>query len=608
MTCLLLLFVSFLLVPTSRSESPCLLSHITNPACSETSKWFDDNTSFPAWHSSYRFWEKEDLELSLQSKGSMESAARFFDKLMRGKPITAVAFGSSFVFDAAGCWQTSVEDLRDLGIIPNPILYPLKEVHVLTKHDQTWLEGRCAAGGFMEGIMEWINISFPNPRHEFINNGRGGGTLSMLAEASCISTHTPQHIDLILLDTVTNVGSIEGAEKLLRMLLQGPGQPLVILASNAKHCSPPTYKDQALHERCNSCLRGGGLREAAQCQGLPDDPGYSKEDIAAQREVISLYQKLAAHYNVVHINIHEVVARIVNSDRLKAPPQLQNSDGISAEAKLPLTKFEILGQMYSDAAHLRRKRGGVGSLLVADALHHYFILAKKDFDEKRGLASPNIPPLPPPLHKEARGHYLTRCYGLSAESFKGVKNVDVGSLSRDAWSDIAGKQGADDPGSQNLFQQLPILKVTKSQGWDLQVFYQGKRGRQLKPGWVTNTSGSILEFEVNTKMGPAGQGADAGVDVLLLYTTSYDGWGRAKVECTQGCTCEQHEIDAHQDVASSLLRHHKVHQVTQDEHCMMRLTSLTASEASIKKSSNSQLSKFKLATVTVRLEVKEDDL
>lgn len=449
-------FFGFLLA--AGLSAPCQLFAVSDPSCSSLTNWYANPTRFPAWApNAQRLWEIDDLQRAIQNMGSVEGAARLFDKLNSGKSIIAVAFGSSFVFDAAGCWQSSVDDLRSLSIIPSPILYPLKEVYDLKRHDPDWLEGRCAAGGFMEVLMEWINASYPNPKHQFINNGRGGGTLSMLAEASCISTHTPQHIDLILLDTVTNVGSVAGAEKLLRGLLKGPGGPLTILASNTKHCGPPSYKNETLHIQCNACLRQGGGRDTAACQGL-EEPGYTSEDVATHQGVIAPYQALAKHYNIPHLNILSTMARIMTGNA-----RLENN----------LTKMELLGQIYSDAAHLRRKNGGLGSLLVADILHLYFVLAKKVWDEKKGAVSLVPAPLPPPLHKEARGHYQTRCYGLSAESLRGARDekgevVRVNQLSSDAWSDIFGRQGADDPGSQNLFQQLPRLKIRSSEGWDLQ--------------------------------------------------------------------------------------------------------------------------------------------
>ena len=49
---------------------------------------------------------------------------RLLEKLNSGRGIVAVAIGSSYVLDFAGCWQTSYEALYGLGVLPNPYLYP----------------------------------------------------------------------------------------------------------------------------------------------------------------------------------------------------------------------------------------------------------------------------------------------------------------------------------------------------------------------------------------------------------------------------------------------------------------------------------------------------
>lgn len=68
-----------------------------------------------------RFWDRAMLEKSVSHLGNLHHFQTFFDKLEAGKKLVVVAFGSSFVHDFAGCWQTSVQALWDLGIIPNPV-------------------------------------------------------------------------------------------------------------------------------------------------------------------------------------------------------------------------------------------------------------------------------------------------------------------------------------------------------------------------------------------------------------------------------------------------------------------------------------------------------
>jgi hypothetical protein len=85
-------------------------------------------SSMPQWHGPAnvfqgrpRYWNQTVLDKGIHSIGDLAHFKRFFDKLNSGKRIVAVAFGSSFVHDFAGCWQPSLEALWDLGIVPNPV-------------------------------------------------------------------------------------------------------------------------------------------------------------------------------------------------------------------------------------------------------------------------------------------------------------------------------------------------------------------------------------------------------------------------------------------------------------------------------------------------------
>ena len=68
-----------------------------------------------------RWWNEADLQPAIRNLGSMHA---FFDKLNSGKAIVGVGFGSSFVHDFAGCFDTGPERFEELGIVPNPFTYP----------------------------------------------------------------------------------------------------------------------------------------------------------------------------------------------------------------------------------------------------------------------------------------------------------------------------------------------------------------------------------------------------------------------------------------------------------------------------------------------------
>jgi len=557
-------------------QKPCL--NLDAPKCAIDDWW----TSVPGYRGKQRIWDTRLLDVGINYQGHLSRFHNFYQKLRSGKPIVTMAYGSSFVLDAAGCWQTSVQALWDLGIVPNPTLYPHPNVHVLTKWDPSWLEGRCSSSGYMDALMEQVNASYPNPKHIFINNGRGGGSLQMIVEASCISAHAPEHVDLVLLDTVTNHAPWQAGEKLLRSLLKGPGSPIVVMVSNSHHCLRPQYMAPELSTRCglDCLLKGKGSRSYPGCHGLPET--YTKGEYDFWHESIAPYQKLAQHYDVAHLNMHDIMHSIMNS---------------GLNSTLNLNAFELLSRFYQDTVHLRKSDLGV--MLVADLVLHWMMKGLDALREGAAAGRPPPPPasslpLPPPLAPESTTWYKTRCYGMALKDLEG--KTDIREVHGRAWSDMLGA-----PSQSNLFQQLPALQVTKSEGWELQIYYQGKRHKQIKPGWITNTPGALLQFKVNStfpEATPAAGSSDGGgaVEVLLLYTVSYDGWGQARVSCISHCTCMEHILDAANKEKSSLHRHHRI-EVTPHEQCTMQLEVL--------QSSSSGGHKFKLTSVMVRVKVAE---
>ena len=73
-------------------------------------------------------------------------------------------------------WLSRWQELWDLDMIPNPGKYK-------TLHDRSSSEV-CQWDGFMTGFMSTVNETWPNAKHVFVNNGRGGMGMDALAEVS----------------------------------------------------------------------------------------------------------------------------------------------------------------------------------------------------------------------------------------------------------------------------------------------------------------------------------------------------------------------------------------------------------------------------------------
>jgi hypothetical protein len=153
-----------------------------------------------------------------------------------------------------------------------------------------------------------------------------------------------------------------------------------------------------------------------------------------------------------------------------------------------------------------------------------------------------------------------------------------------------------DVSPQQRYEPLPPLNVTRLQGFQLVTHYTDAKGRQrFKPGYVASgESGALMEIEVDTSFDGTHAG-DALPEVRVSYTTSYDGWGKARISCVSGCTCQPDVIDASTKEHSSLVVVHRL-PATQSPRCAVRIEVLDATSSTGRK--------FKVANVAVMLGLK----
>jgi hypothetical protein len=86
-----------------------------------------------------------------------------------------------------------------------------------------------------------------------------------------------------------------------------------------------------------------------------------------------------------------------------------------------------------------------------------------------------------------------------------------------------------------------------------------------KPGFLTNTSGAVLELAV-------GRTYQA---ITFSYLRSYrPGMGEGVVTCVSGCTCDEQKIDARSKGDVSVMVQHQL-SVTAAPNCTLRITAQT---------------------------------
>lgn len=429
-----------------------------------------------------RWWTVRDLEKSgaIRHFGAMHG---FFSKLNSGKAVVGVAFGSSFVHDFAGCFDTGPERFAELAIIPSPFTYP--------QPGQNWTatfsimnqqqNNKCEDGGYMQAVFHTLNQTWPNSRHIFLNNAKGGASLDAIVDASCSSTFTPSDdkVDLVFLDPASAGSSELSVEKLIRKYSKAKSKPVIVMVSNSRQCEFDQMKPSTDGETCpKGCLLK--LNKSA-CKLLDQDPyPLSSERVKEALKLRDRYQELAVYYNVTHIDLYELMRNWTQT-----PEMLEKSSSAS--------KYEFVSKIYSDWVHFQKCYGYPGGKLYVIERHaqpsskawteaeHFkcdsnvtgaFILADLlvhwiNVSQKNQVPGATDQTLPPPMNTKVDESYVTRCYGFSFASLMmsskdGASNEASHHLKHVAPGDFFGGQIGDKAsgfGRPDGFSPQPPLNV-----------------------------------------------------------------------------------------------------------------------------------------------------
>ena len=293
------------------------------------------------------------------------------------------------------------------------------------------------------------------------------------------------------------------------------------------------------------------------------------------------YQSLAIHYDIPHIDLH----RLLKSSFMEGP----------LAEELGISRWQLLSRLYMDNVHLQRQ--DLGPLLVADVLVNWLYkmqeaLPLEPLAQQPAAETEKAYRLPPAVHGLAEKQHISRCFGVSFEQvLRGASQAAAAAASeeedsgshKEALDALSGASedffggafrafGAAAPGASPM-HSLPSLNVVKMEGgFQVQGYYRGKGGAmKFKPGYLASAVGAVLDFELSTAFPEVAGAADAPTEVVITYTSGYDGWGVAAVSCLAGCDCTGTTVDAantkgHESVLRSL-----VLKVTQHADCRVRV-------------------------------------
>ena len=115
----------------------------------------------------------------------------------------------------------------------------------------------------------------------------------------------------------------------MRLFLGSRASPLVLFFSNSRNCEEmQPSNDTTLRDKCTGCLQTHA--EHPMCQDLPPEP-CSPQSVAHLSKLARPYQSLAIHYNIPHLDMHELVWRSFMGE------------GASLHEQLGLTKWQVCG-------------------------------------------------------------------------------------------------------------------------------------------------------------------------------------------------------------------------------------------------------------------------
>ena len=180
-----------------------------------------------------------------------------------------------------------------------------------------------------------------------------------------------------------------------------------------------------------------------------------------------------------------------------------------------LSECGVIAALIGDTVHPTE----LGRLLLADVLTLYLAKAQKYYQANKvhlhiqALSRQRVSPLFP------QGVIVPRmtCYGMAAFLIR--------------------RQGPDT--SETASSQLPVSNF--SEGWEFVEMENNK----YKPGWISNTSGSVLKMTVDVERA-ASKGYRQSIG--LSFLTSYEHMGTAKLSCIEFCQCTDTLMDGHERV------------------------------------------------------------
>ena len=472
-----------------------------------------------------RFWTAGDLEEGVATK-HLHAWRPLVDKLLSGRGVTFLTFGSSITDGSHGHFYSSRAALRALG------------QHVPSRSQRTACkaagDGACVREGTLADLMSYINATWPHVNHTLVNLGRAGSDLRELARGGCFDAFLPAEADLIFLqshaDSVLcnrcderDQAGVAAAETLYRLVLRklhpGATTPPAVLMSYL-WVTEPQDDIQSWHV---------GVRRGHACDYFAEHNTTFLHRVSSSMAGVSAEDRLsaaAAYYGWTALSLRNAIWAGLR-------------DGMAR--RMNFSDCEFISLYYNDQIH--PSRAGMhylGDILIS-------------------------------LLKEA----VARFSGNASDARADAYTMPTATL-------LPGDAAV--VGRERICVPAADLEPVVNHGWEMvmeeEVFDHASNTthKVQKPGLIATVPGSSMRLLVNTRFPHTPEAAP--VALTVQYLTSYEHMGSATVSCVHRCECEPQVLNGtYAGVAKVSTDASTTFNVTQARHCAVELTVSNATDS-----------------------------
>ena len=540
--------------------------------------------------------EKAAVERSITKAGD---ASALLSRLNAGKPISIGILGAS-VAEQGGC-----------------LTQPGKECQRYDGVSMTWpgWGPHRPFMGYLVRFFHWINATWPHAHHSIFNGAQSAKPLYV--SLPCLDLYAPQNLDLVVLEPLSSGHINADVERIVRALLSRPRPPVLVFLLvplwYGNDLGVQANVSRGSVSACNTNRRNAVTFGMVPRSAFPEQPtgavaastwrsGAVAHSSTSYSRGEGHMMELCARYGLSCLSMYAALAEGVRAGR----------PGYSM--------LDIAGDC------LHPMHGTLGTEYVTDVLIHWVYSTAREAAAARASGGANgagargvqrwarsaATVLPAPVEPRAGAPVASSaCYTLEHAHHGGWLGGDRANKFSLPWYTAACPEAGCSPAQAERARESPtavecpnpvdraaLARVLTPEGmphvWMYCYVALNPTNPKRSPGVVALRPGATLY--VPLPVGHVGATDGDGVCLSLLYLSSYEEMGIARLRCHRGCACEEHLADAY---ATELFhgRNASVFREFKFRARVLNATDACVVEARVDERSSSAGHKFKISDV-----------